>query len=86
MQVFILELAAGDFRIINSNEEVGERESDEHARAAPKINSGATDGGYFLGRPMEPESGPAKTRKPQAELHFKQYGLGKVQARKPATS
>ena len=33
-------------------------------------------GGYFPGRPMEPESGPAKTMKAQAGLHFKQHGLG----------
>ena len=38
-QEFILELAAGDLRIINSNEEVRGKESDEYAKAAPKINS-----------------------------------------------
>ena len=32
--------------------------------------------GYFPGRPMEPESGPAKTMKAHAGLHFKQHGLG----------
>ena len=32
-------------------------------KAAPKINSGATDGGYFIGRPMDPESRPVKTKK-----------------------
>ena len=29
----------------------------------PKINSGLLLGGYFPGRPMEPESTPAKTKK-----------------------
>ena len=31
-------------------------------------------GGYFLGRPMEPESGPAKTRRPIAGLHILNMG------------
>ena len=33
------------------------KESKEADKAAPKINSGATDGGYFSGKPMESESG-----------------------------
>ena len=43
-------------------------------------------GGYFPGRPMEPESGPAKTQKAQVGLHFKQHGLDKEQAGQPVTS
>ena len=43
-------------------------------------------GGYFLGRPMEPESGPAKTQEAQAGLHFKLHGLDKEQAGQPVTS
>ena len=62
------------------------RESDESAKTAPKINSGATDGGYFPGRPMEAESGPAKTQEAQAGLHFKQHGLDREQAGQPITS
>ena len=49
MQEFILELAPGDFRIVNFNEEVGEKESDEYAKTTPNINSGATDGGILSG-------------------------------------
>ena len=41
---------------------------------------------YFPGRPMAPESGPAKTQKAQAGLHFKQHGLGKEQAGQPVAS
>ena len=63
-----------------------ERESDENAKTVPKINLGATDGGYFPGRPMEPEGGPAKTKEAQAGLHFKQHGLDKEQAGQPITS
>ena len=40
-------------------------------------------GGYFLGRPTEPESGPAKTQEAQAGLHFKLHGLDKEQAGQP---
>ena len=40
-------------------------------------------GGYFPDRPMEPESGPAKTRRPIAGLHIKQHGLDKEQAGSP---
>ena len=43
-------------------------------------------GGYFLGRPMEPESVPAKTQEAQARLHFKLHGLDKEQAGQPVTS
>ena len=37
-------------------------------------------GGYFIGRPMDPESRPAKTKKAKAESRFKLYGLGWRQA------
>ena len=40
-------------------------------------------GGYFLGRPMEPEGGPAMTRRPIAGLHIKRHGLDKEQAGSP---
>ena len=43
-------------------------------------------GGYFPARPMELESGPAKTKEAQAGLHFKQHGLDKEQAGQPITS
>ena len=43
-------------------------------------------GGYFLGRPMEPEGGPAKTKEAQAGLHFKQHGLDKEQSGHPVMS
>ena len=43
-------------------------------------------GGYFPGRPMEPESGPAKTKEAQAGLHFKQHGLDKEQTGQPVMS
>ena len=49
MQECILELAVGDFRVINFNKEVREKDSDEYAKAAPKINSGAADGGILSG-------------------------------------
>ena len=42
-------------------------------------------GGYFPGRPMEPESEPAKTRKAQAGLYFKQHGLDKERADRPVS-
>ena len=87
MQEFTLELAAGDFRVAYFNKKkLEKRESDEYARTAPKINSRATDGGYFPGRPMEPEGGPAKIKEAQAGLHFKQHGLDKEQACQPVTS
>ena len=56
------------------------KELEEAAKAVPKINSGATDGGYFIGRPMDPESRPAKTKKAKAGLHYKLHGLGWGQA------
>ena len=37
-------------------------------------------GGYFLGRPTEPESGPAKSQEAQVGLHFSLHGLYKEQA------
>ena len=37
-------------------------------------------GGYFTGRPMDPESRPAKTRKAKAESRVKLHGLGRRQA------
>ena len=37
-------------------------------------------GGYFIGRPMDPESRPAKTKKASAESRFKSHGLGWRQA------
>ena len=33
-------------------------------------------GGYFIGRPMDPESRPAKTKKAKAESQVKSHGLG----------
>ena len=42
--------------------------------------------GYFPGRPMEPESGPAKTHEAQVGLHFKKLGLDREQAGQPITS
>ena len=33
-------------------------------------------GGYFIGRPMDPESRPAKTKKAKAGSHYKLHGLG----------
>ena len=32
-------------------------------------------GGYFIGRPMDPESRPAKTKKAKAESRIKSHGL-----------
>ena len=43
-------------------------------------------GGYFIGRPMDPESRPTKTQGGQAGLHFKLHGLDKGQAGQPVTS
>ena len=43
-------------------------------------------GGYFPGRPMEPESGPAKTKEAQVGLHFSLPGLDKEQAGQPVRS
>ena len=84
MQEFILELAASDFGACGSSGRSRPRESNQQVRgsrqAAPKINSGATDGGYFIGRPMDPESRPAKTKKAKAESRVKSYGLGWRQA------
>ena len=37
-------------------------------------------GGYFTGRPMDPESRPAKTKKASAESRVKSHGLGWRQA------
>ena len=37
-------------------------------------------GGYFIGRPMDPESRPAKTKKASAESRDKSHGLGWRQA------
>ena len=37
-------------------------------------------GGYFIGRPMDPESRPAKTKKARAESRYKSHGLGWKQA------
>ena len=54
--------------------------SDEDARLRPRKIRGLLMGGYFPGRPMEPESGPTKTQEAQAGLHFKQHGLDKEQA------
>ena len=33
-------------------------------------------GGYFIGRPMDPESRLAKTKKAKAESRIKSHGLG----------
>ena len=33
-------------------------------------------GGYFIGRPMDPKSRPAKTKKAKAESRVKSHGLG----------
>ena len=49
MHEFTLELAAGNFRVVASDKEVEEKESDEYGKTAPKINSGATDGGILFG-------------------------------------
>ena len=49
MQEFILGLIAGAFRVVDFKREVGEKESDEYAKTAPKINSGATYGGILSG-------------------------------------
>ena len=50
MQEFILDLAAGDFRVAYFNKQKSDkREPDEYAKTAPKINSGATDGGILFG-------------------------------------
>ena len=43
-------------------------------------------GGYFPGRPTEPESGPAKTQEAQFGLHFSLHGLDKEQAGQPVRS
>ena len=32
-------------------------------------------GGYFIGRPMDPESRPAMTKKAEAGSHFRLHGL-----------
>ena len=40
-------------------------------------------GGYFPGRPTEPESGPAKTQEAQVGMHFSLHGLDKEQAGQP---
>ena len=37
-------------------------------------------GGYFIGRPMDPESRPAKSKKAKAESRVKSHGLGWRQA------
>ena len=37
-------------------------------------------GGYFIGRPMDPESRPANIKKAKAGSHFKLHGLGWRQA------
>ena len=37
-------------------------------------------GGYFTGRPMDPESRPAKAKKAKAESKDKSHGLGWRQA------
>ena len=37
-------------------------------------------GGYFIGRPMDSESRPAKTKKASAESRYKSHGLGWKQA------
>ena len=37
-------------------------------------------GGYFIGRPMDPENRPAKTKKAKSGSHFKVHGLGWRQA------
>ena len=37
-------------------------------------------GGCFIGRPMDPESRPAKTKKASAESRYKSHGLGWKQA------
>ena len=37
-------------------------------------------GGYFIGRPMDPESRPAKTKKASAESRYESHGLGWRQA------
>ena len=37
-------------------------------------------GGYFIGRPMDPESRPAKSKKASAESRYKSHGLGWKQA------
>ena len=37
-------------------------------------------GGYFIGRPMDPESRPAKTKKAKAKSRVKSHGLGWRQA------
>ena len=38
------------------------------------------DGGYFIGRPMDPESSPVNIKKAKAESRFKPHGLGWRQA------
>ena len=52
------------------------KESEEAVKAAPKIIRGLLMGGYFIGRPMDPESRPAKTKKAKAESRIKSHGLG----------
>ena len=37
-------------------------------------------GGYFIGRPMDPESRPAKTKEASTESQVKSHGLGWRQA------
>ena len=37
-------------------------------------------GGYFIGRPMDPESRPAETKEASVESRFKSHGLGWRQA------
>ena len=49
MQEFILEPATDNFRVIHSKNKSEKKESDEYAKSAPKINSGATDGGILFG-------------------------------------
>ena len=58
-----MELAAGDFQIVNSKEEVRKRSRTNTPRLLIISNRGLLMGGYFSGRPMEPKSGPAKTKK-----------------------
>ena len=41
---------------------------------------GAVMGAYFIGKPMDPEIRPDKTKKAKAESRYKSHGLGCRQA------
>ena len=55
-------------------------ELEEAAKLRPGQIRGLLMGGYFIGRPMDPESRPAKTKKARAESCIKSHGLGWRQA------